>query len=177
VEAAMGQQLLALLRQLDAACAAAEDLAAATTTQFEKHPDAPVLLSFPGLGSLTGARVLAEIGDDRARFADARALKAYAGAAPVTRASGKSRVVSHRHIKNQRLAHAGFLWALSSLRASPQAKAHYQRRRGHGDRHAQAQRHLFISSSASCTIVSRPVSATTNGARSRLHRRWLLDSS
>lgn len=143
VEAAMGQQLLALLRQLDAACAAAEDLAAATTTQFEKHPDAQVLMSFPGLGALTGARVLAEIGDDRARFADARALKAYAGAAPVTRASGKSRVVSHRHIKNQRLAHAGFLWALSSLRASPEAKAHYQRRRDHGDRHAQAQRHLF----------------------------------
>ena len=39
---------------------------------------------------LTGARVLAEIGDDRSRFTDARALKAYAGAAPVTRASGKS---------------------------------------------------------------------------------------
>ncbi|WP_459185591.1 transposase, partial [Streptomyces sp.] len=36
---------------------------------------------------LTGARVLAEIGDDRSRFADAKALKAYAGAAPVTRAS------------------------------------------------------------------------------------------
>jgi transposase len=35
-------------------------------------------------------RVLAEIGDDRTRLADARALKAYAGSAPVTRASGKS---------------------------------------------------------------------------------------
>ncbi|MBV8346538.1 MAG: hypothetical protein JOZ49_03080 [Mycolicibacterium sp.] len=45
--------------------------------------------------------------------------------------------------KNQRLAHAGFLCALSSLRASPVANAHYWRRRDHGDGHAQAQRHLF----------------------------------
>ncbi|MBN9743415.1 IS110 family transposase [Amycolatopsis sp. A1MSW2902] len=143
VEAAMGRQMLALLRQLDTACTAADDLAAETSNQFAEHPDAKILLSFPGLGPLTGARVLAEIGDDRTRFADARAMKAYAGASPVTRASGKSHVVSHRHIKNQRLAHAGFLWALSSLRASSPAKAHYQRRRDHGDGHAQAQRHLF----------------------------------
>ncbi|MEV0969931.1 transposase [Microtetraspora glauca] len=39
----------------------------------------------------TGARVLAELGDDRTRFADARALKAYAGSAPIIRASGGSR--------------------------------------------------------------------------------------
>jgi Transposase IS116/IS110/IS902 family len=32
-----------------------------------------------------GARVLAEIGDDRSRFQDAKGLKAYAGAAPITR--------------------------------------------------------------------------------------------
>jgi transposase len=52
-------------------------------------------------------RVLAEIGDDRSRFADARSLKAYAGSAPVTRASGKSLVVMHRRVKNQRLAAVG----------------------------------------------------------------------
>ncbi|GAB3011455.1 hypothetical protein GCM10023080_092580 [Streptomyces pseudoechinosporeus] len=48
-----------------------------------------MLLSFPGLSVQLGTRVLAEIGDDRDRFADARALKAYAGSAPITRASGK----------------------------------------------------------------------------------------
>ena len=58
----------------------------------------------PGLAELTGARVLAEIGDDRDRFADARGLKAYAGSAPVTRASGKTTAVLHRRVKNQRLA-------------------------------------------------------------------------
>ena len=81
VEVAMGQQILALLRQLDAACTAADDLAAATIAQFDKHPDARILLSFPGLGPLTAARVIAEIGDDQTHFTDARALKAYAGVA------------------------------------------------------------------------------------------------
>ena len=38
--------------------------------------------------------------------ADAKGLKAYAGAAPVTRASGKSRSVTHRRVKNNRLAAA-----------------------------------------------------------------------
>jgi transposase len=56
---------------------------------FPQHPDADVLLSFPGLGVQLGARVLAEIGDDHTRFADARGLKAYAGSSPITRASGK----------------------------------------------------------------------------------------
>ncbi|MFD9308019.1 transposase [Streptomyces sp. NPDC060048] len=44
----------------------------------------------PGLAALTGARVLAEIGDDRTRCATAGSLKAYAGSGPVTRASGKA---------------------------------------------------------------------------------------
>jgi transposase len=82
VEDAMGRQALALLRQLDAACAAADDLAQATTESFNQHPDAGIITSFPGLGPIAGARVLAETGDDRSRFADAKGLKAYAGAAP-----------------------------------------------------------------------------------------------
>jgi hypothetical protein len=79
VEDAFGIQALALLRQLEAACANADQLAAAAVAHFEKHPDAEIITSLPGLGSLTGARVLAEIGDDRSRFANARSLKAYAG--------------------------------------------------------------------------------------------------
>jgi hypothetical protein len=87
--------------------------------------------------------VLAEIGDDRSRFADARALKAYAGAAPVTRASGKSLTVMHRRVKNQRLASVGYLWAFAALTASHGARAHYDRRKAAGDRHVAAQRNLF----------------------------------
>jgi transposase len=143
VEDAMGRQALALPGQLDAACTAADDLEQAVTRSFNQHPDAGIITSFPGLGSLTGARVLAEIGDDRSRFQDAKGLKAYAGAAPITRASGKSRSVTRRHIKNNRLNAAGYSWAFSALTASPGARGRYDRRREAGDRHAAAQRNLF----------------------------------
>ena len=143
VEAAMGHQALALLRLLDAACRNADELATQAEQAFAAHPDATIITSFPGIGDLTGARVLAEIGDDRSRFVDARELKAYAGAAPVTRASGKSQSVTTRRIKNQRLAAAGYSWAFSSLTASTGARAHYDRRRSRGDTHVAAQRNLF----------------------------------
>ena len=143
VEQAMGRQTLALPGQLDAACAAAADLEHAVTQSFNQHPDAGIITSFPGLGILTGARVPAETGDDRSRFQDAKGLKAYAGAAPVTRASGKTRSVTHRRIKNNRLNAAGYIWAFAALTASPGARAHYDRRKDAGDRHAAAQRNLF----------------------------------
>jgi transposase len=143
VENAMSIQLTALLRQFEAASAAADELAEAAIAHFEQHPDAAIITSFPGLGNLAGARVLAEIGDDRARFADARGLKAFAGSAPITRASGKKTIVLHRHIKNRRLATVGSIWALASLRASPGARRHYDARRAAGDWNRQAQRHLF----------------------------------
>jgi transposase len=143
VEQAMGRQALALLRQLDAACQSADDLEQAAIESFNQHPDAGIITSFPGIGALTGARVLAEIGDDRSRFKDARGLKAYAGSAPITRASGKSRSVTHRRVKNNRLAAAGYTWAFAALTASPGARAHYDRRKDAGDRHSAAQRNLF----------------------------------
>ncbi|MEV5778619.1 IS110 family transposase, partial [Streptomyces antimycoticus] len=83
VEDALGKQMLALLTQLEAACTAADQLSEAVEEAFPQHPDAEILLSFPGLGIQLAARILAEIGDDRTRFADARGLKAYAGASPV----------------------------------------------------------------------------------------------
>ena len=143
VENAMGIHLAALLGQFEAACTAAEELAEAAIAHFEQHPDAEIITSFPGLGMLAGARVLAEIGDDRSRFADARGLKAFAGSAPITRASGKKTVVLHRHIKNRRLAAVGSIWALASLRSSPGARRHFDARRAAGDWNHQAQRHLF----------------------------------
>ncbi|WP_326693217.1 IS110 family transposase (plasmid) [Streptomyces sp. NBC_01795] len=144
VEDALGKQMLALLLQLDAACTAADDLAQAVEEAFPQHPDADVILSFPGLGVQLGARVLAEIGDDHTRFADARGLKAYAGSSPITRASGKQSSITRRRVKNDRLNHAGYLWAFAALTASPGAKAHYRRRRDEcGDWHASALRNLF----------------------------------
>ncbi|MFE9469365.1 IS110 family transposase [Streptomyces virginiae] len=143
VEDAMGKQALALLLQLDAACEAVDDLARATEEAFRSHPDAAIMLSFPGIGPQVGARILGEIGDDRTRFATAGGLKAYAGSAPITRASGKRRYVGRRFVKNNRLNHVGHLWAFASLSGSAGADAHYRRRRAGGDWHMQALRHLF----------------------------------
>lgn len=56
---------------------------------FGRHPDGEVYLSQPGLGGILGARVLAEFGDDKARYTDAKARKNYAGTSPITRASGQ----------------------------------------------------------------------------------------
>lgn len=143
VEAAMGEKTKAMLGQYEAACRAADDLEAAAAESFRQHPDAEIITSLPGLGMLTGARVLGELGDDPDRFADARGLKAYAGAAPVTRASGKSLSVSRRRVKNDRLASVGYVWAFATLTASPGAKALYRHCRDGGQYHAAALRRLF----------------------------------
>src|SRR5438128_1789105 len=110
--------------------------------RFESHPDAEILRSLPGLGSVLGARVLAEFGDDPTRYADARARRNYAGTAPITRASGTRRVVLARMARNKRLADGMYLWAFCSLQTSPGARASYDRQRSAGKTHHQALRSL-----------------------------------
>jgi transposase len=109
---------------------------------FELHPDAKVVRSLPGLGTVLGARVLAEFGDDPGRYADGKSRRNYAGTSPVTRASGKSKVVLARFARNGRLADACYRWAFSALTASPGAKAFYDQRRAAGDTHNRALRAL-----------------------------------
>jgi transposase len=103
-------------------------LEAALTAAFQDHPDAPILVSFPGLGPVLGARLLGEIGDDRTRFATARGLKAYAGTAPTTRASGTKTYIGLRRVRNKRLNQAAYLWALPLILHSAEAREHYDRR-------------------------------------------------
>jgi transposase len=84
VEQAMGRQALALLATLNTECRNVDELGAAVADAFQQHPDHAIITSFPGLADNTGARILAELGDDRTRFTDARSVKAYAGSAPIT---------------------------------------------------------------------------------------------
>ncbi len=109
---------------------------------FEQHPSAEILRSLPGLGLVLGARVLAEFGDDPHRYADARARKNYAGTAPITRASGKSRVVLARVARNRRLSDALYQWAFSALTNSAGARAYYDAHRVRGATHHAALRAL-----------------------------------
>jgi len=109
---------------------------------FGQHPDAEIYLSQPGLGVVLGARVLAEFGDDKDRYADARARKNYAGTSPITRQSGKRKTVLARHVHNDRLIDALGLQAFAALRASPGARAYYDQLRGRGIGHRAALRQL-----------------------------------
>ena len=107
---------------------------------FEQHPSAEILRSLPGLGTVLGARVLAEFGDDPLRYADAKARRNYAGTSPITRASGRSWVALARVARNRRLADATYRWAFTAISASPGARAYYDARRARGASHSTTLR-------------------------------------
>lgn len=111
-------------------------------THFGRHPDAEIYRSQPGLGEILGARVLGEFGDDPQRYHDARARKNYAGTSPITRASGKKKVVLARYARNDRLGDALHQQAFSALTASPGARAYYDELRSRGTGHHAALRQL-----------------------------------
>lgn len=109
---------------------------------FERHPDAEIIHSLPGLGAIIGARVLGEFGDDPARYADAKARRNYAGTAPITIASGKKKVVRARYSGNRHLANACHWWAFCALKRSPGARRYYDEQRAKGVDHDPALRAL-----------------------------------
>jgi transposase len=77
----------ALVAVLTAMVEQTEVLAGQVEQGFGQHPDAEIYRSQPGLGTILGARVLAEFGDDPDRYADAKSRKNYSGMSPITKAS------------------------------------------------------------------------------------------
>jgi len=109
---------------------------------FGRHPDAEIYRSQPGMGAILGARVLGEFGDDPHRYADGKARRNYAATSPITRASGKKKVVAARFVHNDRLVDALNAQAFASLNASPGARAFYDALRARGIEHNDALRRL-----------------------------------
>ncbi|MCA1696678.1 MAG: IS110 family transposase [Actinobacteria bacterium] len=142
VSTAMGASVAASVAVIATMAAQIDSLAAELAAGFEQHPDAEVVGSLPGLGTVLGARVLGELGDQPNRYASAKSRKNYAGTSPITRASGTKRVVLARYARNQRLADAIYLWSFAALTASPGARVFYDTRRGAGDTHHAALRAL-----------------------------------
>jgi transposase len=142
VAEAFGAAVKALVGVIAALNVQLEQLTDQLQRHFDQHPDAEILRSLPGLGLVLGARVVGEFGDDPTRYHHPKARKAYAGTAPVTRASGKRQLVVARLARNRRLADACYLWAFSALGASPGARAYYDRCRAAGHSHPQALRAL-----------------------------------
>ncbi|HUZ51625.1 MAG TPA: IS110 family transposase [Streptosporangiaceae bacterium] len=109
---------------------------------FHRHPDAGIYLSQPGIGDITGARVLGEFGDAAGRYATAKARKNYAGTSPLTIQSGKSKTAHARFIRNRHLIDALHAQALSALTASPGARAFYDELRAREVGHDDAMRRV-----------------------------------
>ena len=136
-ETAVGRVIAELALELDRIHTRRDALAAEIEEVFLAHPFGQVLVTLPGIGPRTGARILAEIGDGT-RFANGSKLASYAGLAPVTRQSGTSiRGESQSRRGNHRLKNAMFLAAFASLR-SAESKAFYDRKRAEGKKHNAA---------------------------------------
>jgi transposase len=100
---------------------------------FAGHPESAWWQSLPGSGDLTGPRLLASFGDNRAVFPTAEMLQAHAGTVPVTRHSGKAHAVCFRRACDKSFRKALMDFARNSLEHSGWANSYYasQLERGH----------------------------------------------
>jgi transposase len=128
-----GARLEALLDELQAA---ADD-----DHQQREHRDVEILRSLPGVGRVVAATVLAEASGALAER-DYHALRAHAGIAPITKQSGKHRVVQMRYACNGRLRNALYHWARVAAICDPPSQAYYAALRQRGHSYARALRGL-----------------------------------
>ena len=139
----MGKHALALLAALDTACINVDELGQAAAELFQQHPDYAIITSFPGLADSTGARLIAEIGDDRSRV---RRCSSIEGLRWLCTNHPGVRAINLHHPPPYQEQPAGQCRLDVGLYGGFQyepAREHYRRRREHGDRHAAATRHLF----------------------------------
>jgi len=139
---ASGDVVRALVAVLSPLVAHLQQLSAAIAAALAQHPDGPLVQSLPRSGAVNAAQILAELGDDRARFPTDEQFAAEAGLAPVTHASGQHHAVVFRWACNKRLRRALTTFADNSRHASRWAALVYQRARTRGCRHQHAIRIL-----------------------------------
>lgn len=137
--AATARSLIALITALNEQV---KTLQGQVEEHFGRHPDAEIYLSQPGMGKILGARELGEFGDDPDRYLNGKARKNYAATSPLTRASGKKKVVAARFVHNDRLVDALNAQAFAALSASPGARAYYDELRDRKIEHNDALRRV-----------------------------------
>ena len=109
---------------------------------FAQHCDYALYHSLPAAGSYLEPALLAKLGDDRGRFPNPETLQAVAGTCPVTKQSGKSRVVTFRYACDHEFRQIVQQWAKLSIRQSPWAAGYYQAVRPHSSSENEAYRKL-----------------------------------
>lgn len=110
--------------------------------QLARHADSHIFTSLPRSGTVRAARLLAEIGDCRARFPDPESLIGLAGAAPSTRQSGKHKTVHFRWAVDKQLRDAVCDFAADSRRTHPWAAHLYNHHIAKGKDHPHTTRIL-----------------------------------
>ena len=140
--AAQAHVTRALLATLTTLVEQIKALAEQIAEQLALHADAHIFTSLPRAGTVRAARLLAEIGDCRARFPTPESLACLAGVAPSTRQSGKHRAVGFRWAADKQLRDAVCDFASDSRRANPWAADLYRRAIGRGHDHPHAVRIL-----------------------------------
>ena len=105
-------------------------------TLLQRHPDAALIRSLPGMGAVLTAELIAEAGN-LARFRSADALASAAGMAPVLRQSGRTRFLRRPNGGNKGLKRVFYQSAFCSLNHDD-SRAFYERKRREGKRHHQA---------------------------------------
>ena len=113
----------------------------AAESEGREHRDAKILLSLPGIGPVVAATMLAEASQPL-RDRDYQALRNYAGAAPVTRRSGKKKVILMRYACNEQLRNGLYHWSRTSMQTDSRAKQQYEESRQRGQSHGRALRGL-----------------------------------
>jgi len=142
-ETAAGRDaVLALVAVLKTLGTVRKDLDRSVRARLAEHPDAAVFTSLPRAGQIRAAQVLAEWGDARSAYDGPDAVAAFAGVAPVTKASGRHHAVTYRWACNKRFRQAITGFADNSRHANPWAAGIYQRARARGMDHPHAVRVL-----------------------------------
>jgi transposase len=144
-----------------------KDLDHSVEAHLDQHPDAKIFTSLPRAGRVNAAQILAEWGDSRQAFDGPDAIAAFAGVAPVTKASGRMRGVSYRWACNKRFRQAITTWAGNSRFSSPWAADVYQRARDRGMDHPHAVRVLaraWIRVIYRCWLDGQPYQPERHGA-------------
>jgi transposase len=99
------------------------------------------LLEIPGCGTITAARILAEVAGIE-RFNSPARLASYAGVAPLDASSGRQQRHRLNRTGNRRLNRALYTIALTQIRIHPPARAYYARRLSEGKTRREALRAL-----------------------------------
>jgi transposase len=135
-------RVAAIAGQLPPLRAGLEKLEKAIDQAMAAHPDAEFFRSLPGAGRALAPRLLAAFGSDRSRYAHADEVAVVSGIAPVTKQSGKTRLVVRRRACSRFLKQTFHEFADAARKWCPWSKAYYQLQRSRQTRHHAAIRKL-----------------------------------